>query len=280
MPKLLGYRIVWTVHEVIPYNACTSNDVSVAKILSRISDAKIVHSKSTISQMRVMGLSTRNTILIPHGNYKNAYSDNLSASESRKRLKIKSHEMVILFFGLIRPYKGVDQLLDSFGNLKAKFPDLHLIIAGKSRDEKMSLQIQQVAKNGNVIFVNDYIEDTEVGKFFKAADVVCLPFKTTTTSGSALLALTFGRALVAPKVGSLVDLPSSVGYFYDPADSTALEKNIEKAIKNRQEVRIMSRNAKRYANSLSWSSIAEKTLQLYSSVLKPHVPRRYRDEND
>lgn len=264
--KILQFKIVWTIHNVTPHEAQTSNDLDIARRLASTADLKIVHSPFTITQMRAKGMNLSNIKVIPHGNYIGHYPDTISKVDSRSRLRIKNREFVILFFGLIRPYKGVDDLLSTFMQIAKKNPTARLVIAGKCLDDDLRGQIQIAQKTYNIDFYPNYIKDEEVALYFKACDVVCLPFKALTTSGSALLALSFGTPIIAPREGALHDFPDNIGYLYRPQDSDALRISIMNAAGDSTGLEARSQAALAFAKTLNWDIIAETTYSLYSNI--------------
>ena len=263
--KLLGYRLVWTAHDYLPYEDYLYNPQKAVQMLARLSDVVIVHSKVTLDQLKTIGAMPRHYRIVPHGNYIGVYPE---TNENLKReLNISDDSIVILYFGLIRQYKGVDNLIRAFK--KIKNADIRLIIAGKCLDNKLKDQITLLARyDKRIIFQEGYVSNENVSKYFKASDIVCLPFKSTTTSGSVLLALSYGKAIVAPKVGALEDLPVNVGILYDPTDKNALDQSLRAAITNKKAIGQYGKNSMRYAKELSWTHIAMKTLDIYSSILK------------
>lgn len=104
--------------------------------------------------------------------------------------------------------------------------------------------------------------------YLRASDIVCLPFKTITTSGSALLALTFGKPIVAPRIGAIQDIPSDVGVLYDPRNNNALENALAEALSSSSKLFDMSRAAQKYSDTLSWDKIATRTFKVYEDVLR------------
>jgi glycosyltransferase involved in cell wall biosynthesis len=263
--KLLRYKVVWTVHNVLPHESVTSNDTTVARYVAKIADAKIVHSSSALKQMRDYGISVENTNIIPAGNYIGVYLDSITPVQARHQLHVNKGDFLILFFGLIRSYKGVDDLVDIFTQINAL--NVRLIIAGKCLDETLNHKILEAQNNSNIDYYEGFIENSDVATYFKACDIVCLPFKAVTTSGSALLALSFGKPLIAPRTGALLDVPEDIGYLYDPTTPDALRKSIAKAIKEKAKLREKGDAALAYAKNLSWDSLAETTYKVYENVL-------------
>ena len=261
--KQLGYKIIWTVHDITPHQVETSDDLDISKRLALIADKKIIHSTFTREQLEIRGLNNENCVVIEHGNYDGVYPDTISQKDARAKLGIQSNKRVILFFGIIKSYKGVGDLLDAYDAIATK--DTMLVIAGRCNDEALINRLNKYARRDDVILRNQYIPDCDVAIYFKASDLVCLPFKAITTSGSTLLSLTFGKPIVAPCQGSLKDLPADVGYLYDPASQNALEHALHRAVKD-SRLKMKSLASRRYADSLAWDKIAEKTYGVYEGL--------------
>lgn len=264
--KVTGYKIIWTVHNVLPHEKQTTNDTFIFTYLSKISNEKIVHSNHTIKQMVDLGYNTSNITIIPHGNYIGWYENTIHQNVAKKSLGIDKSEFTILLFGLVRRYKGVDELLNVIA--KIDNPKIKLVIAGKCDDDALTNDIQKAAKRYNIIFHNKYIDDNHLQIYFNASDVVCVPLKAVTTSGSALLALSFGKPIIAPVLGAIADLPPNVGYLYDPKIKDALYQNLKLALNYPSKLIPLGENAKIYAETLSWDSIAEKTYKIYRAIQK------------
>lgn len=267
--KVLGYKLVWTVHNVLPHEQVTSNDVFVSRYIALLSSKMIVHSSANIKDLKAIEAHPDKALIIPHGSYIGVYKNNISRSSACKKLGIRHDEFVILFFGTVKSYKGIEDLVNAFGSLAYK--NIRLIIAGKSNDTRLVAMIKKAQRTLNIDFYNEYIAEDDVAVYFKAADVVCLPFKAITTSGSALLALSFGRSIITPRMGALVDLPSNVGYLYDPKNIQGLEESLKLAMSRGAKLKKLDENAIKYAKTLSWDNIAKKTYRLYQEILNDAI---------
>ena len=128
--KVLNFHVVWTVHNVLPHDKLTSNDLNIRQLLSKEADVKIVHNKETLKEMRRLGISSGNHVIIPHGNFSGTYVNVLSKAESRKKLRIPHAAKVVLFFGRIEAYKNIVTLLRAFTEITATNPDMYLLVAG------------------------------------------------------------------------------------------------------------------------------------------------------
>ncbi len=123
-------------------------------------------------------------------------------------------------------------------------------------------------KKDNIYFNFSYIEDEKVQIYFNAADVAAYPFTYITTSGSAILSLSFGKAVIAPLLGNIVDLPKNVGFFYPINDKKGLREAIMQSAIHKSKLPLMGKYAYNYAKSLSWEKIAGETCNVYKKVLK------------
>jgi beta-1,4-mannosyltransferase len=267
--KFLGYNVIWTVHDIVPHDPETSDDLRASRKLAEIADVKIVHSSYSIKQMRDMGLNTDHCVVIPHGNYIGVYPDRVSRKEARTALHIAQQEFVFLFFGIIRAYKGIDTLLSAYSQVAT--PHTRLVIAGKCMDENIRKQILAAQQTQKIDFYDEYVATEQVATFYTAADAVCLPFKSITTSGSVLLALTFGKTILAPRSGALRDIPKNVGYLYEANNHTGLTTGMLQAMTDTAGHTKYQKNAIRYAESLNWEAIAEKTYGVYQDVWRAKV---------
>jgi beta-1,4-mannosyltransferase len=263
----LGYVVVWTVHNVVPHETQTTDDVDVSVRLSRIATAKIVHSQHARDQMVARGLDAGETTVIPHGNYIGVYPDTISRDEMRERLGLAPDDVAVLFFGNMRPYKGVNDLLAAWPLLEGT--RARLIAAGECSDE----QLQEGLRGTAATFINRRIADQEVAALFQASDVVCAPFRAVTTSGSVLLALSFGRPVVVPRTGAMLDLPSEVGFFYDSGAPDGLVSALLAAVSSKDLASVQDA-ARAYAAAISWEAVARATAAVYrSAIASPRIGR-------
>jgi len=266
--KLLNFKLIWTVHEVIQIEKEPINGVWARRFLSKLCDAKIVHAKSSIREMQKLGLNITNTHIVSHGNYISVYENNITRNSARKYLGYNIKDFVFLFFGMIKPYKGVEDLLETFKQLIKKRKNVRLLIAGKcdNKDLKKMLNNYKEELKEDVKIYTEYIKNDKIQYYFNCADVVLYPFKKITTSGSVILALSFGKPVICPKMGNLKELPDNLGFFYKPGSKEALLDSMENAILNKGKLKKMEKNSFDYANSLSWDKIAEKTYEIYKNL--------------
>jgi len=270
LATLLHYRIVWTVHNVLPHQAITSNDLAVRRRLARIADAVIVHSTSTLPALAAAGIIVSDTTVIPHPSYVGRYPSGATRSASREWLGVPADAAVCLFFGRIEPYKNVPALIAAFSVVAAAQPDAYLVVAGACKDPALRAELTtMLASVDRAKAELRRINDDELGSFFAAADVVACPFLDVTTSGSAMLALSFGVPIVAPRIGALADLPDDVGFFYEPTDADGLSRTLAHVLSSPDDVAKAAHRAREYADSMTWARAAAATDAVYRRVLGP-----------
>lgn len=135
------------------------------------------------------------------------YKNKIDEKESRKRLNLNENDFVYLFFGELKPYKGLDNLINSYAKIAQ--PNDCLIIAGKSYDATYFASIKQIADTTpNVTIYHRFIEDGEVQVFFNAANVIVLPFIRIDHSGSVDLAMSFSKPVITLKTKAMMKLLS------------------------------------------------------------------------
>lgn len=262
--KLLKYKIVWTMHNLKSHEGKFIYDNFANKFLSRTVDIKIIHSEQNLHEMRKLNLSIKNTYVIPHGNYINFYKNKITKKEARIILGINKNDFVFLFIGRIEQYKGIEDLLKAFSKLK--YPRSKLIIAGKCQDEHLLQVINTYKNDPRILIYNNFIPDNNIQIYINASDIITHPFKQITTSGSAILSLSFGKPIIYPTIGSLKDFPKNIGLSYNPNDKTGLIKCLEKAVKDKEELTNMGQNGYVFARNFSWDKIGDKTYDLYKKL--------------
>ena len=268
--KLIRYRVVWTLHNLCPHDKNFKFYLIAEKIVSYLCNAKIVHSKNTVKEMQKLGFNIRNTYVISIGNYIGVYKNNITKESARKYFEFNENDFIFLFFGRIEPYKGVENLLEVFQKITKKRKNIKLLIAGKC-DNKYLKKLLSNYKNifkDDVKICTNFIEDNKVQYYFNSANVAVYPFKKITTSSTVILALSFRKPVICPEMGDLKELPSNIGIFYNPKNKRGLLNCMEKAIAEKFELSKLGKRAFKYAKSLDWNRIAEKTIHVYNEVLK------------
>lgn len=267
--RILNFKIVWTLHNVLPHEDLFVNDLFVRKFLAKITTTIIVHSRSILDELKVLKINTDKSAIIQHGTYIGYYKNEITRNEARKRLNLNDNDFVYLFFGMIKKYKGIEDLLVSYEKILNihKSKRLKIVIAGMCLDEDLIKLINEFKFKypKHIVTVLHHIEDEDVQVYFNAADIVVLPFKKNTTSGSALLALSFGKPIIAPLIGSINDLPSNTGLFYSYPSINNLYEKLEIAL-SEKDLRKRGINGLNFVQKISWYDIANKTYQIFKRL--------------
>jgi len=280
--RLLGKQIVLTLHNVNARRR-DSKDTSLnqltLRIQYRLADHIFVHTeKMKIELIEEFRVQAARLTVIPFG-INNAVPDTrLTAGEAKARLGIRNGDRTILFFGNIAPYKGLEYLISAFRQIATRHDDYRLIIAGRPKNcEKywaaIREAIRQDVQRGRILLKEEYIPDDMTELYFKAADVLALPYKYIYQSGVLFLGYSFGLPVLAADVGSLKEdiIEGETGLIFKPQDPDDLARVIEQYfssdlfldLANRRE-RIRSFANKRH----SWNEVGQITREVYASLLR------------
>ena len=203
--------------------------------------------------------------VVSDGSFISAYKNEVSTSAARTELGIDEDTFVYLFFGLIRPYKGVTDLLRAFP--AADLPDSELWIVGNPTDDALELELRRLTDEvSGVRTAFEFIPEERIQYYMNAADVLVLPYRTILNSGSAHLGLSFGLPIVAPAIGCLPEtITADGGTLYDPDDPDGLKDALASVRADPSLAAIGRSNLKR-ARQNTWDSTADRLVRLYSSV--------------
>lgn len=265
--RMLGMRLVWTVHNVLPHTPVFIDDISARRALVAASDLVLAHSPPALAELAALGAMARKSAVIPHGpitpNRPTTSPAAFSAGGPPRRF---------LFFGRVQEYKGVDDLLAAFSAV----PDgvaAHLTVAGRCDDPELRSRLHALADRTGacVVLRLEHVPEEEVGLLLAAAEVVVLPFRRVTTSGSAMLALSHGKPLIVPDLPGLADLPDKAVLRYGRGIPALAAAMAQLACADDEILAEMSAAARSYATRTTWQEIAERTMAELVSVLD-HVP--------
>lgn len=280
--KALGKKIVFTAHNVNAAkrdgNESVLNRLSL-KAQYRLVDHIFVHTdKMKYELLNGFGVSEESVSVIPFGINNSVPDTELSPTGAKQKLGISRAEKTILFFGHIRPYKGLDYLVAAFQQIALREQSYRLIIAGEPKKESVQSwrEIQQTIERGRigeqVIQQIRFISDEETEMFFKAADVLVLPYTEVFQSGVLFLAYNFGLPVIATDVGSLSDdiVEGETGYICRPSDAADLARAIEtyfesELFKTLDDRRAEIKDFARRRNS--WDVVSDKTCNVYAQLL-------------
>lgn len=280
--KTQGKKIAFTAHNV---NAGKrdANDSFLNKITLRVqyrlADHIFVHTEKMKNELSAeFGVGREAITVIPFGINNSVPDTSMTPAQARNKLGISADAKVILFFGNIGEYKGLEYLVRGFHQLASKDSSYHLIIAGNTRQgsEKYLDGIQQTIRHSpyceRVIQRIAYIPDEDTELYFKAADVLVLPYTYVFQSGVLFLGYSFGLPVIATDVGSLEEdvLEGRTGFLCKPRDPMSLAEAIERYFCSElfKELADRRQEIRDFANQRhSWEVVGKMTRNVYLELL-------------
>ncbi|NEX47755.1 glycosyltransferase, partial [Pseudotabrizicola algicola] len=256
-----GGQLVWTIHNTVSHDTPFPElERDLSRQLAALAHRLHFHSGASVPEVAAtFDVPVEKVRVSRHGSYIGAYPDFVGRDEARRVLGIGADEDVILFSGQIRPYKGVDDLVTAFRAILADRPKARLVLAGRPDFDALAGQDPAIteAERSRILSVGRFVEDGELQLFFRAADVAAYPYQKILTSGSMLLALSFGVPTVVPNVGMTRDVLDGrdAGRLYDAAGGApALEAALREVLAAKDEGLLpqMAERARRLAQEMDW----------------------------
>ena len=303
-----GLRIVYTVHDLLPHDHPTAEHQRIYQKIYTLADRLIVHSERDQTQLiDSFGIVRDKISVIPHGGYDLlAPPSSPSQQQARQSLKLPADKTVLLFFGLIKPYKGLEYLVEAFQLVRSQLqqraeqqteqteqtdsakscPAPHLLIVGKlsieDPDERHRYQdlLKQLEPDPDITCVNAYVPVEDISTYFSATDIVVLPYVKTYTSGILLAAYAAGKPVIVTGTGALGEAVEAgkSGLIVPPCDAQALAAAILTLLHDPAQTAAMGQHAKHLTQTVySWQQIATQTIQgSYAACLNTQPSRPLR----
>jgi D-inositol-3-phosphate glycosyltransferase len=266
--RALGARVVYTAHEPNPDAGVDWFDW--ARL--RGADAIFAHSGESVRAITAGGISPVKITRIQHGTYLDICpTPRMSRGDAKRSLGLHANADVVLFFGAIAPYKGLDVLIQSFTKVAHDNPNAHLVIAGYPHEDfapyQQTIDASDVRQRVRVDL--RYVPFAEFPKYFGAADVVVFPYRRIQQSGALQLAYAYGRPVVATNVGGLGEevIQDRTGIIVRAEDSRALAVAIGDVLGNKDTAAEMGRRGRHLAETkYSWSAVVERVSRVYGKI--------------
>ncbi|MFT5366591.1 MAG: beta-1,4-mannosyltransferase [Candidatus Latescibacterota bacterium] len=262
--KVLGYKIVWTLHNVYPHERPFPPLDHCARLLvCELADAVLCHCEYAKGIAEKLFHRTENVHVIPHGNFIDAFPNEMSQADARTQLGIKEEQFVYLFFGNARAYKGIEHLVSAFLS-HASDDAVLLLMMRKSFDVSYAETIEALAQKDKRIkvFTSPFFPEADFQIYINACDVAVFPFSEVLTSGSAVTALSFGRPVVMPRLGCLPELiDEQMGVLYDVKANDGLGNALVEARK--LDMPTAQKATMTRALELNWRDIATQLAGIY-----------------
>ncbi len=260
-------KIITIVDNMIPHESRMGDKLFSAYFVKPV-DAFVTMSKSVLKDLSLFD-KEKPRIYTPHPLY-----NNFGKIEAREnalgKLGLNTSKKYLLFFGLIRDYKGLDLLIEAFASNKIDKKEFRLIIAGEYYSDKDKYQelIKKHQLEDYIIQADRFIPDSEVANYFNGCDLVVQPYKTATQSGVTQIAYHFNKAMVVTNVGGLGEIcpDGKVGYLAEPNPENITEailKYFNETDKNQMIENIIDEKKK-----YSWEILTKKLVSLYQEVIE------------
>ena len=266
--RLRGRRVLITMHNVAPHENGFVRRVANSAVLP-LAHHLIVHTEANRQSLLRRGVTPARVSVLPHGIGDVVTDDALSRSTARAALGLPERASLVLFFGNIRPYKGLDDLIDAFSTVRAAVPGARLAIVGQPwRDAgEVPERIAAARIDSAVTTRLAYVPDDEMHRWFQAADVAVYPYTHfDAQSGAAGEALRHGRAIVVTRAGGLADLVDDDRAIAAPRDPAALANSIVSVLLDPDLRARLEAGSRRRAAEFAWDAVAAATVRAYEQV--------------
>jgi glycosyltransferase involved in cell wall biosynthesis len=248
--------LVLTAHDILPREPRIGQIAAQRRLYERF-DALVVHSEHGRRRLTdELGIDSARVHVIPHGAFATP-----SVERSSPPLPLQTDVPVVLFFGLLRPYKGLDLLFDAWRGIDGA----ELWVVGMPR---MDISALRATAPPSVRFVSRFVSDAEAAAYFARADLLVLPYREIDQSGVAFTALGTGVPMLLSDVGGFPELAATGAARTFPAgDSAALHDALRELQSDPGALAAMTERARIAASGpYSWDAVARRTLDLYESL--------------
>ena len=261
-------RCVGLVHNMMPHEKSLLDRLFSPCFVKKM-DAFVALSKSVLEDISMLDKKSKPKCFSPHPLYDH-YGDREDKSLAINSLYLDDKYSYLLFFGLIREYKGLDLLLKAIADERIDDYPIKLIVAGEFYEKKEPYlqMIDNYKINDKVIICDRYIPDEEVKNFFNMADMVVQPYRSATQSGVTQVAYHFGKPMLVTDVGGLREIVPDgvVGYVVEPQPDKIADAICDFYDNDRKE--FFEKNIIEEKKKYEWSKMTETIKKLYKDVLK------------
>jgi glycosyltransferase involved in cell wall biosynthesis len=271
--QFTGRRVVYTAHNPFPHEPKAGDVRKYCRIYQKV-DHVITLSQYTRNEiMAHCGLPCEKISMLPHGDYEALFSRYGFNDSLAKEVRQKAgNRKIIAFLGHIRPYKGLEVFIDSFGLIKKRMPDSFFLVAGsvlvgdkKEWEQKLTQGCNSEDLWADLRFVP--VEDFKA--YLSITDVLVQPYISASQSGNTVMAYAAGVPVISTNMGGLAEVTEDgkTGYVIAPGDPEAIADAVSKCFEN-DNYEEMSQNARRAAaEQFNWEKIAEQTAAVYQQVI-------------
>ena len=264
LARSLGYKIVWTAHNLLPHKyPYLPIHTLTRRLFMHQADAVIVHCKFGRDELLRLYHREKPIYIVPIGSYQGVYPAEISRIDARVKLNLPTSAFVYLFLGNISIYKGLENLVSIFKNVATA--DDFLVIAGRDRDARL-VRFLKSESDHQLRIRAEYIPNEQMQIYLRCADVMVAPFEKILTTSSIIVGMDYSLPIIAPAMGCLPELVSvDAGLLYDPNNPYALGEALRK-VKTLDTIK-MGQAARKITKALQWDDIAQQTAAIYHACI-------------
>ena len=250
-------KCIGLIHNMIPHEKSILDKLFAPRFVKSM-DGFVALSKSVLADVQLLENQNKPKCFVPHPLYDH-FGEIMDRAEAVKHLNLDPNYRYLLFFGLVRAYKGLDLLIDAFADERLRKFNVKVLVAGEFYDAPKPY-LEQVGKynlNDLIIIKNQYISDSDVKYYFNSADIVVQPYKSATQSGVTQIAYHFEKPMLVTNVGGLGEIipNGKVGYVVEPKPSSIADALLDFYENDRFDVFV--EGVKKKKMKYQWSNMTD-----------------------
>ncbi len=263
-------KIICLAHNMIPHEKHPGANLLTGYFL-RSTNGIIVQSKKVLND--VFHFTNKLPVkLCPHPLFDN-FGENLAREDALKYLNLETKNRIVLFFGFIREYKGLDLLIKAFADERLASLDIKLLVAGEFyTDSKPYLKLIEKLNLGNKIILHtNFIENSNVNKYFSCADIIAQPYKTATQSGVTQIGYHFNKPMLVTNVGGLPEIITHnvAGYVTEPDAKSIADALYDFFTNDKKDA--FEKNIIHEKKKFLWSNMTAAIVEVYNQTLETEL---------
>jgi glycosyltransferase involved in cell wall biosynthesis len=277
--RAFGIPQAYTAHELLPWTA-SRHHRRLFRLLYGLVDAVVVHNEDQKADViRGFAVDPAKVHVAPLGGYALFTAPDLPQTDARAKLGVSDDVPVALFFGTIRPSKGLEVLLEAWALVAPTMPEALLLVTGKPYKgldtAATTSQIDDLGIGTSVRTRFEQVDPAEANDYYRAADVIVLPYHDIGTSGVLRYAYDSARAVIATSVGEhgALVIEGETGHQVPSGDPEALARVLTASLADRPKLAAMGETARAYAAAnIGWRKPAEEMLRMYADLMETRSP--------
>lgn len=260
-------RCMALVHNMIPHEPSVL-DKMFAPVFVQATDAFVALSESVVDDIEKLDKRhCKPKTFSPHPIYDH-YGEPMNKTAACEALGLDPEQDYMLFFGLVRAYKGLDLLIDAFAQVKDELPNVRLLVAGEFYEDEQKYR-EQISRSGldeRVIIRNEFIPDGDLRKYFGAANLIVQPYKSATQSGVTQVAFHFEKPMLVTNVGGLAEIVHHglMGYAVTPEATAIADALRDYYTHERQEA--FTEYLRLEKDKYAWDKMTHTFMRLYGKI--------------